>query len=75
MSAFPLTGYVRLAQICGNPKASPPIPAFLPIGKSTWYEGIRTGRFPKPSKLGPRVSMWRAEDIRRLVEKEGWKND
>lgn len=39
----------------------------LPISKSTWWEGVRTGRYPQPMKLGPRITVWRAEDIDRLL--------
>lgn len=39
----------------------------LPISKSTWWEGVRTGRYPQPVKLGPRITVWRAEDIERLI--------
>jgi len=70
MSQMPDTGYVRLAQIIGNRRAKPPIPAIIPISKSTWWEGVRTGRFPKPVKLGLRVTVWRVEDIRALIDKE-----
>jgi prophage regulatory protein len=65
---LPETGYLRLAQIIGDPKAEPPIPAVIPVGKSTWWEGVRSGRFPKPVKLGPRITAWRVEHIRALVE-------
>jgi len=33
--------------------------------------GCRSGRFPKPVKLGPRTTAWRAEDIAALVERLG----
>jgi len=66
---LPLTGYVRLSQIVGNPKADPPIAAIYPIGRSSWWEGVRTGRFPKPYKLGPRTTAWRVEDICALLER------
>lgn len=65
---FPQTGYVRLSQIIGNSKAIPPIPAVIPVCASTWWDGVRKGRFPKPVKLGPRITVWRAEDIRALFE-------
>ena len=68
MSILPETGYLRLSQIIGNPKSNPPRPPLIPIGKSTWWEGVRSGRFPKPFKLGPRTTVWRVEDIRRLIE-------
>ncbi|TAN53423.1 MAG: AlpA family phage regulatory protein [Methylococcaceae bacterium] len=67
MHQLPQTGYLRLPQIVGNPKADPPIPAVVPISKSAWWEGVKTGRFPKPVKLGPRTTAWRVEDIQRLI--------
>lgn len=39
----------------------------VPVSKSTWWAGVKDGRFPKPIKLGPRITVWRAEDIRRLL--------
>jgi predicted DNA-binding transcriptional regulator AlpA len=62
------TGFLRIAQIVGNPKANPPIPAIIPVSKSTWWLGVKTGRYPKPVKLGERITAWRVEDIRSLVE-------
>ena len=59
MTQLPETGFVRL----------PTILALYPIiSRSAWYLGIKTGRYPKPVKLGPRMSAWRAEDIRALIE-------
>lgn len=66
-STLPETGYVRLSQIVGNPKAHPPIPAIIPVSKSTWWLGVKTGRYPQPVKLGPRITAWRIEDIRALI--------
>ena len=65
---LPETGYLRLPQIIGNPKTEPPIPAVIPVSKSTWWNGVKTGRFPKPTKLGPRITAWRVEDILALIE-------
>lgn len=42
--------------------------AMVPIGRSTWWAGIRAGKFPEPVKLGYRTSAWRRSDIRRLIE-------
>lgn len=67
MYQLPETGFLRLPQIIGDPKAEPPIPALIPVKKTCWWEGVRTGRFPKPVKLGPRVTAWRVEDIRALI--------
>ena len=68
MSQLPEAGYLRLAQILGNSKSEPPIPAIIPISKLTWWAGIKTGRYPAPVKLGSRISAWRVDDIRALIE-------
>lgn len=68
---LPETGYLRQSQILGRPKANPPVPPIIPVSPSTWWEGIRVGRYPKPVKLGPRTTAWRVEDIRALIEKIG----
>ena len=69
MHQLPETGYLRLPQIIGNPKAQPPIPAVIPISKSAWWAGVKSGRFPKPVKLGPRTTAWKVEDIRALIDR------
>jgi hypothetical protein len=66
MNQLPETGFLRLSQIIGDPKRG--IPPIVPIGKTAWWEGVRSGRFPKPIKLGPRITVWRVEDIRNLIE-------
>ena len=65
---LPETGYVRLPQIIGDRKAEPPIPPVFPVSKSTWWAGVKSGRYPKPVKLGPRITAWRVEDIRALIQ-------
>ncbi|MDA0186072.1 MAG: AlpA family phage regulatory protein [Proteobacteria bacterium] len=62
--SFPRTGLVRLSQIL-----APNGP--IPVSKSTWWQGVRDGRFPKPLKLGPRTTAWQVEDIRALFEDVG----
>ena len=71
--SLPEAGYLRLSQIVGNKKADPPIPAIIPVSKSTWWAGIKTGRYPQPVKLSERCTAWRVEDIRSLIEKVGGK--
>lgn len=66
---LPEIGYLRLPQIIGNPKASPPIPALIPVSKSTWWAGVKSGRYPQPVRtLGERITAWRVEDIRNLIQ-------
>ena len=67
VNAIPEAGYLRLSQILGKAEADPPVPPIIPVGKSTWWAGIKAGRFPKPVKLGPRTTAWRVEDIRALI--------
>ena len=45
----------------------PQVLELIPISKSAWWQGCKEGRFPKPIKLGPRTSAWRASDIAALV--------
>ena len=61
---FPYTGFVRLSSIIA-PKGP------IPVSKSTWWAGIKDGRFPKPVKLGPRITAWRVEDIRAMIDAGG----
>jgi len=69
MHNLPESGFVRLRQIVGDPKSVPPIPPLIPICKSAWWEGVRTGRFPRPVKIGPRTTAWPIEAIRALIER------
>jgi prophage regulatory protein len=57
MDILPKTGFLRLRQIIGCTKTISPIPALIPVSKSTWWAGVKTGRFPKPIKLGPRITV------------------
>ena len=69
-NTLPETGFLRVQQIIGDPKANPPIPAIIPVCSSTWWAGVRSGRFPAPTRgLGGRITVWRVEDIRALIER------
>ncbi len=59
MRDLPETGFLRLSQVL----------SVIPIGKTSWWEGVRAGRFPKPVKLTPRCTAWRAEDIHQLIKR------
>lgn len=71
MRELPEVGYLRLPQIIGDPNHAPPLPPIIPVSKSTWWQGIRDGRFLAPVKLGPKTTAWRVEDIRALIERLG----
>jgi len=57
-SSFPDTGFVRLPQIL----------SVIPIKKSSWWEGVRSGKYPASIKLGANTTVWRAEEIRDLIK-------
>ena len=68
MNQLPETGFLRLPQIIGDPDAEPPIPPIIPVKKTCWWAGVKTGRFPAPVKIGNgRGTFWRVEDIRSLI--------
>ena len=66
---LPETGLLRLNQILGDRKAEPPVPPIIPVGKTCWWQGVKSGRFPQPVRLGPRIVAWRVEDIKAIIEK------
>ena len=66
----PLLGFLRLPQIIGDPDATPPIPAIIPVCATTWWAGLKAGRYPKGIKLSPRVTVWRASDVFALINQK-----
>lgn len=71
MQTLPETGYLRLWHIIGRlaTKDCPAIPGLIPVSRSTWWAGVRSGRYPQPTRaLGSRITAWRAEDIRALID-------
>ena len=58
---LPATGFMRLSQVL----------QFVPICKTKWYAGIKSGIYPRPIALGPRTAAYRVEDIRALIERLG----
>ncbi len=41
--------------------------AHVPISRSSWFAGVKAGRYPKPVRLSERRVFWRASDIRSFV--------
>jgi uncharacterized spore protein YtfJ len=64
---LPETGFLRVSQIVGDPTAKPPKPAIIPVSKSGWWAGVKSGKYPAPLKLSEGVTAWRVEDIRKLI--------
>ncbi len=55
--SIPQIGFLRLPEIL----------KLIPVGKSTWWAGVKSGRFPKAVKLSERITAWKAEDIHALI--------
>jgi prophage regulatory protein len=55
---LPEIGFVRLTQVL----------EVIPICKSSWWAGVKSGRYPKSVKLSARCTVWKAEDIRSLIK-------
>lgn len=71
MNTLPETGYLRLRNIVGTPARGdrPAIPGIIPVSRSTWWAGVRSGRYPPPTRaLGDRITAWDVADIRALIE-------
>lgn len=58
---FPTVGFVRLPQLL----------KVFPLGRSTFLNGVKEGRYPKPVKIGPKAVAWKVEDILALIDKLG----
>lgn len=58
---LPKEGYVRLKQILA-PRGP------IPCSPATWWAGVKSGRFPQPTKFfGERITAWNVDDIRELL--------
>jgi predicted DNA-binding transcriptional regulator AlpA len=60
-TSIPETGFLRLNQVLD----------LIPVSKSTWWAGVKSGRYPQSVKLGARSTAWKAESIRELIQKLG----
>ena len=58
---LPETGFIRLQEVL----------TFIPVGKSTFWAGVKSGKYPTPIKLSSQVTVWRCEDIRELIDRLG----
>lgn len=58
---LPDTGFIRLPQVL----------SVIPVSKSSWWAGVKAGKYPQPVKLGPNTTAWKVSDIRNLLEKIG----
>ena len=57
-SILPDTGFLRISDVL----------KFIPVSPTTWWNGVKSGKFPKPVELGSKTTAWRAEDIHTLIK-------
>jgi prophage regulatory protein len=41
----------------------------FPVSRSTWWAGVKSGKFPQSVKIGPRTTAWRRSDIESLIQR------
>lgn len=70
-NTIPVIAFYKIWQIIGNPKAVPPVPALIPIGKTSFLNGVKSGLYPAPVKLGMRSVAWRVDDVKAMIERMG----
>ena len=51
----------------------PEVLKLIPVSKSTWWAGVKSGRYPSGVKLSERTTAWKVEDIYKLIEQLGEK--
>jgi prophage regulatory protein len=67
VESIPEVGFLRLKQIIGDKKQG--IPPILPMSRSCFLAGVKSGRYPKPTKaLGQRITAWDVNSIRALID-------
>ena len=70
LNEIPKVGFLRLRQIIGDRKKGEQ--GIIPVSATTWWKGVKEGRYPQPVRsLGKHITLWRAEDIRALIESTG----
>ena len=42
----------------------------FPVSRSTWWAGVKSGKFPQPVKIGPRCTAWRSDDVDLLISED-----
>ena len=47
----------------------PDVLALFPVGRSTWYDGVRKGIYPQPVRISSGMVAWSQEAIQALVRR------
>lgn len=62
-----MTADLKIPSETGGLIRLPQVLALFPVGRSTWWAGVRDGKYPAPIKLGPRTTAWLRADIEMLI--------
>ena len=65
---LPEDAYVRQAGLIAGQKNSVPV---LPFSHATLWRRVKEGSFPRPAKLGGRITAWRVGDVRNWLKQQG----
>ncbi|RLB81910.1 MAG: transcriptional regulator [Deltaproteobacteria bacterium] len=47
----------------------PEVLKLIPVSRSHWWAGVKSGKYPPSIKLSARVTCWRRSSILTLIEK------
>ena len=68
---LPDGGFLRVSSIVNVPakNGKPAKIGLIPVSRATWFAGVKSGRYPQPTKvLGPHITAWTVASIRALIE-------
>lgn len=57
-TSLPEIGFLRLPEVL----------KLIPVSKSNWWAGVRSGRYPKSVKLEGNITVWDVADIRAYIK-------
>jgi predicted DNA-binding transcriptional regulator AlpA len=66
LSKYDDSALLRLSQIIGNSKKG--IKPLIPVSRSTFLNGVKSGLYPKPIKLGVRSVAWRYSALKESIK-------
>jgi prophage regulatory protein len=46
----------------------PQVLQLVPVSRSTWFSGVRSGRYPAPVRVGLRAVAWRQRDLQQILQ-------
>jgi len=63
-NTLPDIGYVRIDDVL----------TFIPVSRTTWYAGVKSGLYPKPVQVSKGITAWDVDDIRECIEQSRMKH-